>query len=601
MSIRKFFTFLIVLIFMASATYATTTLYTDRVGDAKIQAPVANQILIYSEENGILYLVNSEDAILDSLDLRILTVDTLYIYDLLDIPSGTTAQRPASPNSGMIRYNTDDNQYEGYDGSNWRGLGGVIDADQDTYIIAEKSSGSDEDTLYFHCDTTKVLTIGETEAVTYIPWSGFQNIEIEENAGEVTIMDMPVNTTDGLVQSYGFGIDNNTIMKIKAPADGSGGVDEKQALFVDGEIGYPGIAFIDDLDTGVDIVGSDSLGIFAGAWEGIRVDGTDSTLYFKGQVGDTLKLGKDGVFNGQITFYSDSATPDTCKIVISNYDRLMFWDAEYYWFDAPIYAPGYQGNSDFTIGASGEDVTFEADTLKGSPIWDGIFNCNDTVQAVILYDGTVSITGGDITGVDSMYIRTVKFQSGTDITEFSTDAGLGGDSDNAIPTEKAIKTYTDALVTAQDLDFSADSGTGAIDLDSETFKIKGTANEIVTSATGDSVTLDITILKDIVASGTGMSGGADDVLVGADSDVTITLTTNKDIVAGDGLGGGENDILPGADADVTITALLDVTGGLETVDDSINIKLDGATLTLSSSGIKVTDNTYEVQLDNEAG
>lgn len=66
------------------------------------------------------------------------------------------------------------------------------------------------------------------------------------------------------------------------------------------------------------------------------------------------------------------------------------------------------------------------------------------------------------------------------------------------------------------------------------------------------------ILKDIVVAGTGMSGGADDVLPGADSDVTITLTTNKDIVAaGTGMSGGEDDVLPGADADTTITLTTD--------------------------------------------
>jgi len=42
----------------------------------------------------------------------------------IDIPSGTTAQRSASPNSGMIRYNTTIGQYEGYSGAvnSWVGL-----------------------------------------------------------------------------------------------------------------------------------------------------------------------------------------------------------------------------------------------------------------------------------------------------------------------------------------------------------------------------------------------------------------------------------------------------------------------------------------------
>lgn len=42
----------------------------------------------------------------------------------LDLPTGTTAQRPASPNAGMVRYNTDISQFEGYNGSSWQPIGG---------------------------------------------------------------------------------------------------------------------------------------------------------------------------------------------------------------------------------------------------------------------------------------------------------------------------------------------------------------------------------------------------------------------------------------------------------------------------------------------
>ena len=42
----------------------------------------------------------------------------------LDLPVGTTAQRPSSPNNGMIRYNTTLSRYEGYSGSAWSQIGG---------------------------------------------------------------------------------------------------------------------------------------------------------------------------------------------------------------------------------------------------------------------------------------------------------------------------------------------------------------------------------------------------------------------------------------------------------------------------------------------
>ena len=55
--------------------------------------------------------------------------------------------------------------------------------------------------------------------------------------------------------------------------------------------------------------------------------------------------------------------------------------------------------------------------------------------------------------------------------------------------DAATKAYVDAQLTAQDLDFAGDSGTGSVDLDSQSLTIAGTANEIVTSATGQTITI----------------------------------------------------------------------------------------------------------------
>jgi hypothetical protein len=73
--------------------------------------------------------------------------------DALKIPKGTTVQRPTSNSSthkGYIRYNTTTDQFEGFGAGNaWGSLGGVVDVDQDTYISAENSAGSDNDELKF--------------------------------------------------------------------------------------------------------------------------------------------------------------------------------------------------------------------------------------------------------------------------------------------------------------------------------------------------------------------------------------------------------------------------------------------------------------------
>ena len=60
------------------------------------------------------------------------------------IPCGTDDNRDDIILGGLpgyIRFNTTQSQYEGYDGSNWRGLGGVVSLNQDTYIEATNNNG----------------------------------------------------------------------------------------------------------------------------------------------------------------------------------------------------------------------------------------------------------------------------------------------------------------------------------------------------------------------------------------------------------------------------------------------------------------------------
>ena len=82
----------------------------------------------------------------------------------IKIPVGGTADRPTAL-QGQLRYNTDLNQFEGYDGSNWAGLGGIIDADQDTYIDAEQTA--DDDTLRFYTGGVERMTIDGTGTINF--------------------------------------------------------------------------------------------------------------------------------------------------------------------------------------------------------------------------------------------------------------------------------------------------------------------------------------------------------------------------------------------------------------------------------------------------
>jgi hypothetical protein len=106
----------------------------------------------------------------------------------LRIPVGTSGQRNAySAATGDLRYNTDLSSFEGFDGTNWSGLGGVIDNDRNTYIVTADNMGGlsvpaspVDDTLYF-------VTGGNLEATMDTP-NGFtyNNVNINGNTVSTT-------------------------------------------------------------------------------------------------------------------------------------------------------------------------------------------------------------------------------------------------------------------------------------------------------------------------------------------------------------------------------------------------------------------------------
>ncbi len=63
-------------------------------------------------------------------------------------------------------------------------------------------------------------------------------IEFEEDSGAVTAMNMPVSSDsdDGDEMSMSFSVDSNPVLKVKASADGTGGVDELQEVHYGGHI-----------------------------------------------------------------------------------------------------------------------------------------------------------------------------------------------------------------------------------------------------------------------------------------------------------------------------------------------------------------------------
>ena len=116
-------------------------------------------------------------------------------------------------------------------------------------------------------------------------------------------------------------------------------------------------------------------------------------------------------------------------------------------------------------------------------------------------------------------------------------------------TDAASKGYVDSQITAQDLDIAGDSGSGAVDLDSQTFTISGGTN-VTTSVSGQTVTIN-------ASGGIDGSGTANDVVMWQDSD---TLTDAPIAVSGNNTTFAGNITFGAVNAFSQSTNVLDGTG-----------------------------------------
>ena len=101
--------------------------------------------------------------------------------------------------------------------------------------------------------------------------------------------------------------------------------------------------------------------------------------------------------------------------------------------------------------------------------------------AVIGGTAAAAVKGTTLEGTTSL-----KLATGATVT--GIDNGALGSSATLLATQGAVKTYVDAQLTAEDLDITTDSGSIAIDLDSETLTVAG-GSGLNSSATGSTVTI----------------------------------------------------------------------------------------------------------------
>ena len=109
----------------------------------------------------------------------------------------------------------------------------------------------------------------------------------------------------------------------------------------------------------------------------------------------------------------------------------------------------------------------------------------DASDTLVLLAATQTLTNKTLT---SPTLTSPVLNTGISGSAFLDEDDMASNSATKLASQQSIKAYVDTQLTAEDLDITTDSGTIAIDLDSETLQLSG-GTGIDTSDSGNRVTL----------------------------------------------------------------------------------------------------------------
>jgi len=235
--------------------------------------------------------------------------------------------------------------------------------------------------------------------------------------------------------------------------------------------------------------------------------------------------------------------------------------------------------------ASGQAITVKTAAGTGIAVQDG-------ETKFVFCDGT-----NVVEAVTSM--TTLKVGTGVQVSTILDEDNMASDSATALATQQSIKAYVDSQITAQDLDFAGDSGTGAVDLDSQSLTVAGTANEIETSASGQTLTVGLPSAVIVTTSVTTPTvqvtniNANDGTTAATIADSTGVVTVASAVLTTADVNGGTIDnaaigsATPSTGAFTTVTATGNITSQGQVITDTINEQT--ATTGVTVDGVLLKD------------
>ncbi len=201
--------------------------------------------------------------------------------------------------------------------------------------------------------------------------------------------------------------------------------------------------------------------------------------------------------------------------------------------------------------------------------------------------GTVTMTNKTLT---SPTLTSPVLNTSLSGTAFKDEDDMSSDSATAVASQQSIKAYVDTQLTGEDLDYAGDSGTGAVDLDSQTFTLAG-GEGIDTTASGQTLTI---AGEDATTSNKGIASFHSDNFSVSSGAVTI-----KDGgVANAELANSSITVTDGSSSTATSlggTITFSAGEGLDVAESSGTITYSGEDATVSNKGVASFDtNNFSV-------